>query len=72
MKIKCECKGDCFNCIYDDCIAPYSLINKFNKEQHEEAKGNGAKLFDKHVSYSDVMRNEFSLYTGYCPIDTEY
>ena len=51
MKIKCECKGDCFNCIYDDCIAPNSLINKFNKEQHEEAKGNGAKLFDKHVSY---------------------
>nr|DAG64754.1 MAG TPA: conopeptide [Caudoviricetes sp.] len=71
-RIKCECNGDCFNCKYEDCIAPNSLINKFSREEKEkETKGNGAKLFDKYVSYADVMRNEFSLYTGYCPIDTE-
>lgn len=31
-----RCNGDCFNCVYDDCMASYQTIMKFEKAEKKE------------------------------------
>lgn len=33
-----RCNGDCFNCVYDDCMASYQTIMKFERVEKKEKR----------------------------------
>ena len=33
-----RCNGDCFNCVYDDCMASYRTIMEFERAEKKEKR----------------------------------